>query len=102
VLRTAHGRRVVELLPNVDGNKGRALRWMLDRMGLSGASIVPVFASDDYTDEDALREIHDHGIGIVVRSAGHSDRLTWAHSAADNPRSLSTLLARFATSTETA
>ncbi|SDZ48697.1 trehalose 6-phosphatase [Saccharopolyspora shandongensis] len=95
-LRTTHGRRVVELLPDIDWNKGRALRWLLDRMGFSGADVVPVFAGDDYTDEDALREIHDDGIGIVVRSVEHGDRLTWAHYSVDNPRALSALLARFA------
>lgn len=97
-LRTTHGRRVVELLPNIDWNKGRALRWLLDRMGLSGPDVVPVFAGDDYTDEDALREIHDDGIGIVVRSAEHGDRLTWAHYSAEDPISLTALLTRFASS----
>ncbi|MDI2030246.1 trehalose-phosphatase [Saccharopolyspora sp. TS4A08] len=93
-LRPAHGRRVIELLPNVQWNKGRALRWLLDRMGLSGTDVVPVFAGDDYTDEDALREIHDDGIGIVVRSTEHGDRLTWAHYAVDDPSSLTALLTR--------
>ncbi|QIZ37517.1 trehalose-phosphatase [Saccharopolyspora sp. ASAGF58] len=97
-LRTAHGRRVVELLPDIDWNKGRALRWLLDRMGLSGPDVVPVFAGDNYTDEDALREVHDDGIGIVVRSAEHGDRLTWAHYSVDAPLSLTALLARFASS----
>ncbi|TDD37082.1 trehalose-phosphatase [Saccharopolyspora elongata] len=101
-LRTAQGRRVVELLPDIDWNKGRALRWLLDRMGLSGTAVVPVFAGDDYTDEDALREIHEDGIGLVVRSAEHGDRLTWAHYSVDNPRSLIALLARFASLAETA
>jgi trehalose-phosphatase len=93
-LRVAHGRRVVELLPNIDWHKGRALRWLLERAGLAGTGVVPVFAGDDYTDEDALGEIHDDGIGIVVRSAEHGDRLTWAHYAVDGPRSLCTLLTR--------
>ncbi|PKW15872.1 trehalose-phosphatase [Saccharopolyspora spinosa] len=97
-LRTTHGRRVVELLPNIDWNKGRALRWLLDRMGFLGPDVVPVFAGDDYTDEDALREIHDDGIGIVVRSAEHGDRLTWAHYSVGDPLSLTALLARFTSS----
>ncbi|MDA3628158.1 trehalose-phosphatase, partial [Saccharopolyspora sp. WRP15-2] len=32
-LRVAHGRKVVELLPDIDWNKGRALRWLLERSG---------------------------------------------------------------------
>ncbi|MEV4729972.1 trehalose-phosphatase [Saccharopolyspora sp. NPDC049426] len=94
-LRLAHGRRVIELLPDVDWNKGRALRWLLEHMGLAGAGAVPVFAGDDYTDEDALREVREDGIGVVVRSAEHGDRLTWAHYGVDDPSSLTGLLARF-------
>ncbi|MEV0084848.1 trehalose-phosphatase [Saccharopolyspora sp. NPDC050642] len=95
-LRTTHGRCVVELLPDIDWNKGRALRWLLDRIGLVGHDVVPVFAGDDYTDEDALREVHDDGIGIVVLSAEHGDRLTWARYSVDGPRSLCALLSRIA------
>ncbi|MBB5158514.1 trehalose-phosphatase [Saccharopolyspora phatthalungensis] len=93
-LRATHGRRVVELLPNIDWNKGRALRLVLDRLNAQDA--MPVFAGDDYTDEDALHEIHDDGIGIVVRSAEHGDRLTWAHYSVEDPLALGGLLARIA------
>ncbi|MCI2417979.1 trehalose-phosphatase [Saccharopolyspora sp. K220] len=93
-LRTTHGRRVVELLPNIDWDKGRALRWLLAQLGYTDADVTPIFAGDDYTDEDALHEIREDGIGIVVRSAEHGDRLTWAHYSVDGPRALRTLLAR--------
>ncbi|MGW1679648.1 trehalose-phosphatase [Saccharopolyspora sp. NPDC002376] len=93
-LRVAHGRKVVELLPDIDWNKGRALRWLLERSGLT--ELVPVFAGDDYTDEDALREIHDDGLGIVVLSAEHGNRLTWAHCSVAGTRPLIELLSRIA------
>lgn len=93
-LRLAHGRRVIELLPDVSWNKGRALRWLLDNMGAAGTGAVPVFAGDDYTDEDALHEIHEDGIGLVVRSGEHGDRLTWAHYAVDDPSALANVLTR--------
>ncbi|MER7014459.1 trehalose-phosphatase [Saccharopolyspora sp. NPDC000359] len=95
-LRVAPGRKVVELLPDIDWHKGRALRWLLERTGLAGAEHVPVFAGDDHTDEYALREVHDDGLGIVVLSAEHGDRLTWAHCSADGTRPLLELLARIA------
>ena len=96
-LKTTRGRFVVELLPNVDWNKGRALRWLLERLGLADSpDVVPVYAGDDLTDEDALHEIHNDGIGIVVRSAEHGDRLTWAHYSVDSPRELSHLLRHIA------
>lgn len=93
-LRIAHGRRVVELLPDVDWDKGRALRWLLTTAGLP--ETTPVFAGDDYTDEDALREVQGSGIGIVVLNAEHGDRLTWAHYSVSSPASLRTLLGRIA------
>ncbi|MGP4016582.1 trehalose-phosphatase [Saccharopolyspora sp. 5N708] len=99
-LRTTHGRRVVELLPNIAWDKGRALRWLLARLGFTGPDVTPVFAGDDYTDEDALHEIHDDGIGVVVHSAEHGDRLTWAHYSVDGPRSLRALLARVSSSVQ--
>lgn len=101
-LRLAHGRLVIELLPDVEWNKGRALRWLLQRMGSAGHGAVPVFAGDDYTDEDALHEIHEDGIGIVVRSTEHGDRLTWAHYGVGDPSSLTALLSRLASLTHQA
>ncbi|MDA3644313.1 trehalose-phosphatase [Saccharopolyspora indica] len=98
-LRMAHGRKVVELLPDIDWNKGRAVRWLLERAGLTGPELVPVFAGDDYTDEDALREVHEDGLGIVVVSAEHGDRPTWAHCSVDGTRALIDLLTRIATPT---
>ncbi|KAA5838073.1 trehalose-phosphatase [Saccharopolyspora hirsuta] len=99
-LRVAPGRKVVELLPDIDWHKGRAVRWLLERAGLTGAEHVPVFAGDDHTDEDALREIHDDGFGIVVLSAEHGDRLTWARCSVDGTRPLLDLLSRIAATGE--
>ncbi|RRO18647.1 trehalose-phosphatase [Saccharopolyspora rhizosphaerae] len=99
-LRVAHGRQVVELVPDVEWNKGWALRWLLKRMGPASAGAVPVFAGDDYTDENALHEIHHDGVGVVVRSAEHGDRLTWAHYAVNDPCSLTELLAHLASLAE--
>ncbi|MER7078930.1 trehalose 6-phosphatase [Saccharopolyspora kobensis] len=95
-LRVTHGRKVVELLPDIDWNKGRALRWLLERAGLTGPDLAPVFAGDDYTDEDALREVHEDGLGIVVLSVEHGDRLTWAHCSVDGADRLIELLSRIA------
>lgn len=101
-LRLAHGRQVIELLPDVGWNKRRALRWLLQRMGSAGLGAVPVFAGDDYTDEDALHEIHEDGIGIVVGSTEHGDRLTWAHYGVADPTSLTALLSRLSSLTHQA
>ena len=89
-------RKVVELLPDIDWNKGRALRWLLEQAGLTDPELVPVYAGDDYTDEDALQEVHDEGLGVVVLSPEHGDRLTWAHVSVAGTGPLIELLSRLA------
>ncbi|CAM01745.1 trehalose 6-phosphatase [Saccharopolyspora erythraea NRRL 2338] len=92
-----HGRLVAELLPAVAWDKGRALRWLLERLDPTGmARPVVLYAGDDLTDEDALRVVAATGVGIVVRSTEHGDRDTWAHYAVDDPGSLGVLLTRVA------
>jgi trehalose 6-phosphate phosphatase len=96
-LKPAHGRCVVELVPDVDWHKGTALDWLLDHLGESSRSAVVVYAGDDDTDENALRAVHSHGIGIVVRSSERADRLSWAHYAVAGTEALSALLERLTT-----
>ncbi|HEX6076410.1 MAG TPA: trehalose-phosphatase [Micromonosporaceae bacterium] len=89
------GRKVAELRPELDWNKGRALRWLLDRVA-SKVAPLPVYAGDDITDEDALREVAGFGLGIVVRSDEHGDRPTAAHVAVNDPGALCRLLGKLA------
>jgi trehalose 6-phosphate phosphatase len=59
-------------------------------------SAVAICAGDDVTDEDALPEVRESGLGIVVRSGEAGDRPTHAHVAVDDTEELAELLARFA------
>ncbi len=101
-LKLTYGRMVSELVPDVDWNKGRALLWLLDHLRQSepdeagSVEVVPLYAGDDFTDEDALRVVRDRGVGIVVRSSEHGDRRTWACYAVDGPTTLTALLVRLA------
>jgi trehalose-phosphatase len=52
-LRMTNGRKVIELRPNVDWDKGTALRWISDSIYRSGR-VVPIYIGDDLTDEDAF------------------------------------------------
>ena len=63
-LRRAEGKKVFELQPDVDWNKGHALLWLLDVTGAGDA--LPVYIGDDTTDEDAFRVLRERGAGIVV------------------------------------
>jgi trehalose-phosphatase len=76
-LRRTSGKKVFELRPNVDWDKGRALEWLLETLALVGSDVVPIYLGDDETDEDAFSAIGDQGLGLVVRGEG-DDRSTRA------------------------
>ncbi|KAF5837212.1 trehalose-phosphatase-domain-containing protein [Dunaliella salina] len=68
-LRVTRGRKVLEVRPKVDWNKGTALEHLLDMLGLKGAEdVVTLYIGDDQTDEDAFRVLKDtdQGWGILV------------------------------------
>ena len=64
-LRRTGGKKVLELRPNVEWDKGRALQMLLERIDRNGPH-VPLFVGDDETDEDAFRAVAGSGIGIRV------------------------------------
>lgn len=94
-LRLTHGRRVVELRPDLDWDKGAALQWLLERI-LPAPTALPLYIGDDLTDEDALEALRTTGIGIVVRNPELGDRPTAAHFAVDGPEEVRRLLERLA------
>jgi trehalose 6-phosphate phosphatase len=86
-LRVTTGREVIELRPDVDWDKGKTLRWVLDhiRHDEQPGPLFPIYLGDDITDEDAFDAVHDDGVAIVVRHTEDGDRATAANYALDNP-----------------
>ena len=86
-LRVTTGREVIELRPDVDWDKGKTLRWVLDhiRHDEQPGPLLPIYLGDDITDEDAFDAVHDGGIAILVRHNDDGDRATAANYALDNP-----------------
>lgn len=76
-LRVTNGRRVVELRPDINWDKGTALTWISERIQQEG-TVLPVYIGDDLTDEDAFDAIRSSGIGIVVRHDEDGGRPTAA------------------------
>jgi trehalose-phosphatase len=66
-LRMGHGKKVFEIRPDIDWHKGRAVLWILQRLGLERTGVVPVCIGDDITDEDAFRVLAGRGLCIAVR-----------------------------------
>ncbi|MFF0533329.1 trehalose-phosphatase [Nocardia amikacinitolerans] len=90
-LRVTHGRRVVELRPDVDWDKGTALRWILEHLTIP---VLPIYLGDDLTDENAFDAVESDGVGIVVRHGETGDRYTAARFTVGGPFQVRELLAR--------
>ena len=83
-LKVTSGRKVVELRPDIDWDKGTTLEWIVDQV--SGQEpLLPIFIGDDLTDEDAFDSVLHDGIGIVVRHAEDGDRATAARFSLEDP-----------------
>lgn len=93
-LKKGTGKKVFELRPAIDWNKGRALLWLLDELGLDRPDVVPLYIGDDVTDEDAFRAIEDRGIGIITAEI---PRPTAARYALQDVHEVRELLERLAT-----
>ncbi|CAI9771537.1 unnamed protein product [Fraxinus pennsylvanica] len=68
-LRITHGRKVLEVRPVIDWDKGKAVEFLLESLGFScNQDVLPIYIGDDRTDEDAFKVLQsgNRGYGILV------------------------------------
>lgn len=95
-LRATHGKRVTELRPDVDWDKGAAVQWMLARLTDGDRPVAPVYVGDDTTDEDAFTAIGPEGVSVVVAAGGPPERPSVAEWSVADPAEVRVLLWRLA------
>src|SRR5215467_2471205 len=71
-LRRIDGKKVYELLPRIEWDKGKAVIWLLEALGLERENVRPIYIGDDNTDEDAFRALKKRGVGILVSEQSES------------------------------
>ncbi len=64
-VRIIHGKKVFEIRPNVEWDKGRAVLWIMGVVDSKG-ELTPVYIGDDRTDEDAFLALKNKGVTILV------------------------------------
>lgn len=93
-LRATEGKMVVEVRPDVDWDKGRAVRFLLETLGAAVPAAGPaLFIGDDRTDEDAFRALDGRGDGVIVapNPPAHTAATAYLRSPAEVVRFLESL-----------
>jgi trehalose 6-phosphate phosphatase len=75
-LKVVPGKKIYELRPDIEWNKGSALFHVMEAADVDPDTTIPIYVGDDVTDEDAFLAIRDEGVGVVV---GAGDRDSAAH-----------------------
>src|SRR5262252_3697675 len=88
-LRRINGKKVYELLPDIDWNKGKAVLWLLETVELERGKVLPIYIGDDRTDEDAFRALEKRGVGILV---SEHPQATAANFCLNNPEEVERFL----------
>jgi alpha,alpha-trehalase len=96
-LRKTFGKKVFELRPRLDWDKGKAVLWLLRTLKLDGPEVLPLYLGDDTTDEDAFAVLQGRGIGILI---GCPARETAARYVLDAPTDVGRFLGNLATTLE--
>ena len=68
-LKVTPGKMVYEIQPKLDWDKGKAVLYLLEALGLDRDEFVALYLGDDLTDEHAFEALSGRGIGIFVGDA---------------------------------
>jgi trehalose 6-phosphate phosphatase len=98
-LKVTPGKMVYELQPKLDWDKGKAVLYLLEALGLDSDDTVPFYLGDDITDEHAFEALAGRGIGVFVGRADDPEvggRTTAADFVLDSTEEVELFLATLA------
>ncbi|MFH1406974.1 MAG: trehalose-phosphatase [Candidatus Omnitrophota bacterium] len=93
-IKVKEGKKVFEIRPPADWNKGNAVAYLLARQKFisKGAAVSPVYIGDDVTDEDAFRALGGKGLTIFVGKPKKSSAQYYLKNAKEVSKFLKELL----------
>ncbi|XP_030541496.1 probable trehalose-phosphate phosphatase 4 isoform X2 [Rhodamnia argentea] len=67
-LKLTSGRKVLEIRPTIEWDKGKALEFLLEALGFAASDddVLPIYIGDDRTDEDAFKVLRQRGRGVGI------------------------------------
>ncbi|MEW6592881.1 MAG: trehalose-phosphatase, partial [Candidatus Hadarchaeota archaeon] len=65
MVKVTTGKKVFEIRPNVEWDKGRAVLWIINVVDPK-KKLIPLYFGDDQTDEDAFSALKDKGITVLL------------------------------------
>ena len=97
-LRMTQGRKVFEVRPTIDWDKGKAVEYLLQVFGMAhSADVLPIYIGDDKTDEDAFRVLYERGQGCGILVSAIAKQTMASYTLRDPPQVMRflTLLGEF-------
>jgi trehalose-phosphatase len=97
------GKKVIEMRPDLEWNKGKAVEYILDYLEDAAAGpVFPIYFGDDVSDEDAFRAVRAKGgLAILVRDGNVALNDTAASFRLRSPKQVLKLLSQLAASPKT-
>ncbi len=96
-LKMTSGKKVYEFRPDIDWDKGKAIKLLMDKFGRTNGKtqeLLPIYLGDDVTDEDGFSAIGEFSNGIAIR-IGNGVRKTSAQYYLKTPDEVNEFLRLF-------
>jgi len=85
-LSKRRGKKVFEIHPRADWDKGSAVEWLLANTRLGGKESLALYLGDDLTDEDVFGVLSDTGLCFAVRGDRRATLADYALEDTDDIR----------------